>query len=72
MMTVQAFPLKHRYEAPVTGFLFAEKEKERNKKLQKIKELEALDNKNLKNPTNSNPDETAFINSFLPKLGGKN
>ena len=30
MMTVHAFPLKHRYEAPVTGFLFAEKEKERN------------------------------------------
>ena len=30
MMTVNAFPLKHRYEAPVTGFLFAEKEKERN------------------------------------------
>ena len=29
-MTVHAFPLKHRYEAPVTGFLFAEKEKERN------------------------------------------
>ena len=27
MMTVLAFPLKHRYEAPVTGFLFAEKEK---------------------------------------------
>jgi ribonuclease Z len=25
MMTVHAFPLKHRYEAPVTGFLFAEK-----------------------------------------------
>lgn len=29
LVTVQAFPLKHRREAPVSGFLFAEKEKER-------------------------------------------
>ena len=35
-MTVHAFPLKHRYEAPVMGFLFAEKEKERNIKREMI------------------------------------
>lgn len=29
LVTVHAFPLQHRCEAPVTGFLFAEKEKER-------------------------------------------
>lgn len=29
-LTVRTFPLKHRYEAPVTGFLFTEKERERN------------------------------------------
>ena len=29
VVTVTAFPLKHRYEAPVCGFLFREKERER-------------------------------------------
>ncbi|WP_308572921.1 ribonuclease Z [uncultured Sanguibacteroides sp.] len=29
-VTVHSFPLKHRYEAPVNGFLFAERERERN------------------------------------------
>ena len=28
-LTVRTFPLKHRYDAPVTGFLFTEKERER-------------------------------------------
>lgn len=30
VVTVTSFPLKHRYEAPVCGFLFREKERERN------------------------------------------
>lgn len=30
LMTVTAFPLLHRYDAPVCGFLFKEKERERN------------------------------------------
>ena len=30
VVTVRAFPLKHRYDAPVCGFLFAEKERERS------------------------------------------
>ena len=29
VVTVSSFPLKHRYDAPVCGFLFAEKERER-------------------------------------------
>ena len=30
VVTVRSFPLKHRHEAPVCGFLFAEKERERS------------------------------------------
>lgn len=30
VVTVSAFPLKHRYEAPVCGFLFRERERERS------------------------------------------